>query len=73
MRILVTSSRNPFALDMIRKLGSVGHEVYASDTYDGAMGTRSTPLVTPPLLPPRSTRTSSLRTFLTSWKRTTSS
>ncbi len=41
MRILVTSSRNPFALDMIRKLGSVGHEVYASDTYEGAMGNHS--------------------------------
>ncbi len=41
MRILVTSSRNPFALDMIRKLGSSGHTVYASDTYDGAMGSHS--------------------------------
>ncbi len=41
MRILVTSSRNPFALDVIRKLGSAGHTVFASDTYDGAMGNHS--------------------------------
>ena len=27
MRVLVTSSRNPFALDIIRKLGSTGHTV----------------------------------------------
>lgn len=41
MRVLVTSSRNPFALDIIRKLGSTGHEVYAADTYDEAMGNHS--------------------------------
>lgn len=41
MRVLVTSSRNPFALDIIRKLGSTGHTVYASDTYPGAMGSHS--------------------------------
>ena len=41
MRILVTSSRNPFALDLVRKLGSTGHTVFASDTYDGAMGSHS--------------------------------
>ena len=41
MRILVTSSRNPFALDLIRKLGSTGHTVFAADTYDGAMGSHS--------------------------------
>lgn len=41
MRVLVTSSRNPFALDIIRKLGSSGHTVFASDTYDGAMGSHS--------------------------------
>lgn len=41
MRVLVTSSRNPFALDIIRKLGSTGHTVFASDTYDGAMGNHS--------------------------------
>ncbi len=41
MRVLVTSSRNPFALDIIRKLGSSGHTVFASDTYEGAMGNHS--------------------------------
>ncbi|MEV7828823.1 carbamoyl-phosphate synthase large subunit [Microbacterium enclense] len=41
MRVLVTSSRNTFALDLIRKLGSVGHTVFASDTYDGAVGSHS--------------------------------
>lgn len=41
MRILVTSSRNPFALDIIRKLGSSGHAVVASDTYEGAIGSHS--------------------------------
>lgn len=41
MRVLVTSSRNPFALDIIRKLGSEGHTVVASDTYAGAMGSHS--------------------------------
>lgn len=41
MRVLVTSSRNPFALDLIRKLGSKGHTVFASDTYGGAMGNHS--------------------------------
>lgn len=41
MRALVTSSRNTFALDLVRKLGSVGHTVFASDTYDGAVGNHS--------------------------------
>ncbi len=41
VRILVTSSRNTFALDIIRKLGSLGHEVYASDTYHGSVGSHS--------------------------------
>jgi len=41
MRVLVTSSRNPFALDLIRKLGSTGHTVVASDTYGGAIGSHS--------------------------------
>ena len=41
MRILVTSSRNTFALDIVRKLGSAGHTVYASDTYSGAVGSHS--------------------------------
>ncbi|MDQ1135573.1 hypothetical protein QE410_000372 [Microbacterium sp. SORGH_AS 1204] len=41
MRVLVTSSRNTFALDLIRKLGSAGHTVFAGDTYDGAVGSHS--------------------------------
>lgn len=41
MRVLVTSSRNTFALDIIRKLGSQGHTVVASDTYAGAVGSHS--------------------------------
>lgn len=41
MRVLVTSSRNPFALDIVRKLGSTGHTVVASDTYEGAIGSHS--------------------------------
>ncbi len=41
MRILVTSSRNTFALDLIRKLGKQGHVVFAADTYAGAMGNHS--------------------------------
>jgi hypothetical protein len=31
----------PFALDLIRKLGSVGHEVYAADSYESAPGSHS--------------------------------
>lgn len=41
MRVLVTGSRNTFALDIIRKLGSTGHTVVASDTYAGAIGSHS--------------------------------
>lgn len=41
MRALITSSRNTFALDIIRKLGSLGHTVVASDTYKGAVGNHS--------------------------------
>ena len=41
MRALVTSSRNTFALDIVRKLGSSGHYVVAADTYEGAMGSHS--------------------------------
>lgn len=31
MRVLTTSSRNTFALDLVRKLGAVGHTAFASD------------------------------------------
>ena len=41
MRLLITSSRMPFALDAIRKLGSLGHEVYACDSYGAAPGSHS--------------------------------
>jgi hypothetical protein len=41
MRVLVTSSRMPFALDAIRKLGECGHEVYASDSYANSPGSHS--------------------------------
>jgi glutathione synthase/RimK-type ligase-like ATP-grasp enzyme len=51
-RILVTSSRMPFALDEIRKFGRCGHEIHASDTYAAAPGSHSKHVrevhVTPP-------------------------
>jgi glutathione synthase/RimK-type ligase-like ATP-grasp enzyme len=41
VKVLVTSSRMPFALDAIRKLGERGHEVYATDSYDASPGSHS--------------------------------
>jgi predicted ATP-grasp superfamily ATP-dependent carboligase len=41
VRVLVTSSRLPFALDMIRKLAEQGHQVYACDSYELAPGSHS--------------------------------
>jgi hypothetical protein len=41
MRVLITSSRMPFALDAIRKLGERGHDVYASDSYPTSPGSHS--------------------------------
>ena len=41
MRVLVTSSRMPFALDAIRKLGERGHEVFACDSYEASPGSHS--------------------------------
>lgn len=41
MRVLVTSSRLPFALEEIRKLGRTGHHVLASDTFRSAPGSHS--------------------------------
>ena len=41
MRILITSSRMPFALDAIRKLGERGHEVIATDSYENSPGSHS--------------------------------
>src|SRR5262249_29629714 len=41
MRILVTGSRMPHAVDMIRKLSESGHEVYACDAEAVAPGSHS--------------------------------
>jgi hypothetical protein len=41
MRLLVTSSRMPFALDVIRKLGDRGHQVFACDSYSESPGSHS--------------------------------
>jgi predicted ATP-grasp superfamily ATP-dependent carboligase len=41
MRILITGSRMPFALDEIRKFGAEGHEVYAADTFRTSPGSHS--------------------------------
>lgn len=41
MKVLLTSSRLPFALEAIRKLGRTGHTVYASDTFRSAPGSHS--------------------------------
>lgn len=37
-RVFVSSSRMPFAVQEIRKLGETGHEVYAADTFSTAPG-----------------------------------
>jgi hypothetical protein len=41
VRLLVTSSRMPFALALIRRFADAGHAVYASDTYAAAPGSHS--------------------------------
>jgi glutathione synthase/RimK-type ligase-like ATP-grasp enzyme len=41
VKVLVTSSRMPFAIGMVRKLADVGHVVYASDAYALAPGSHS--------------------------------
>jgi hypothetical protein len=41
VRLLITSSRMPFALDAVRKLGERGHEVYACDSYAASPGSHS--------------------------------
>lgn len=38
---MITSSRMPFAVDEIRKLGEAGHEVFAADTFAQAPGSHS--------------------------------
>jgi glutathione synthase/RimK-type ligase-like ATP-grasp enzyme len=41
MRVLVTSSRMPFGLGMIRQLAAAGHEVHAADDYALSPGSHS--------------------------------
>jgi predicted ATP-grasp superfamily ATP-dependent carboligase len=41
MKVLCTTSRMPFAVDEIRKLGEQGNEVYAADTFRTAPGSHS--------------------------------
>jgi predicted ATP-grasp superfamily ATP-dependent carboligase len=41
MKILITSSRMPYAVGMARKLADAGHTVYASDAYELAPGSHS--------------------------------
>lgn len=41
MRVLVTTSRMPFAVDQIRKLGRQGHTTFAADTFRTAPGNHS--------------------------------
>lgn len=41
MNVLVTTSRMPFALEAIRKLGETGHRVFATDTFSTAPGSHS--------------------------------
>lgn len=41
MRVLVTTSRMPCAIDQIRKLGQRGHQVIATDTFRAAPGSHS--------------------------------
>lgn len=41
MKILITSVRLPFGLDMVRKFGEEGHEVYTAETFKTAPGSHS--------------------------------
>ena len=41
MKLLVTTSRMPFGLGLIRRLAEAGHTVYASDAYEVAPGSHS--------------------------------
>lgn len=56
MRVLITSSRMPFALDEIRKLGVRGHEVIAADTFRAAPGMHSKYVAARELVPSPSYR-----------------
>jgi predicted ATP-grasp superfamily ATP-dependent carboligase len=52
MRILITSSRAPVALELIRVLAQAGHTVYASDTFAATVGSASRYLRRHLLTPP---------------------
>ena len=41
LKILITSSRMPFALGMVRQLSAAGHEVYSADDYKQSPGSHS--------------------------------
>jgi len=41
MKVLLTSVRLPFGLDMVRKFGEEGHEVYTAETFKTAPGSHS--------------------------------
>ncbi|HLM32062.1 MAG TPA: hypothetical protein VK326_10425 [Solirubrobacterales bacterium] len=41
MKALITSSRMPFALGIVRQLSAAGHEVYGADSYSRAPGSHS--------------------------------
>lgn len=41
MKVLITSSRMPFALGMVRKLAAEGHEIYAADDHVLSPGNHS--------------------------------
>lgn len=45
MRVLVTSSRMPFAITEIRALGRMGHHVHTADTFGQAPGSHSNVVV----------------------------
>jgi ATP-grasp domain len=55
MRVLVTSTRMPYALRLVRALGRQGHEVHGADAYADAPGSQSRyvagHLVSPPPYP----------------------
>ena len=38
MKVLITSSRMPFALNMVRQLADAGHTVFAADDYPPGAG-----------------------------------
>ena len=41
MRVLVTTARMPFSVDLIRKLGEAGLTVFTADTFEQAPGGHS--------------------------------